>query len=196
MEERKLVDFVQFTTGINQTRVENKFRNKKISFYGQSDFEHDIVQQVESNDESRYVPGFPEFSLQVGDVVINNATQQASIVGQKNAGKVISLNFTKVIFKDKKLDRNYFVYLFNSYNDLQRQKERESQGNGRILRITRKALGQLIIPVVPLDEQKKIGLAYIKTLELQKKMDQYTSLLKTMSDTVLTNSIKGEQKNE
>lgn len=50
------------------------------------------------------------------------------MVGKANAGKVPSLNFTKVEFKHDRLDKRYFIYLFNAYRDVKRQKERELQG--------------------------------------------------------------------
>ena len=72
---------------------------------------------------------FGKQTLKEGDIVISNIQQKAVRIGKSNAGKVIPLNFTKVEFRKQALDKNYFLYLFNSNKFIQRQKEREQQGN-------------------------------------------------------------------
>ena len=120
--------------------------------------------------------------------------QLATMVGDANAGKVPSLNFTKVEFCDDRLDKRYFIYLFNSYRDIKRQKERELQGNGPILRIPIKSLKKLEIPVISLEKQAKIGRAYIETLKLQAKLNTYGKLVGEFTERILEKSIVKEKK--
>ena len=120
---------------------------------------------------------------------MSNSLQLAAMVSKENVGKVLSLNFTKVKFNDR-LDKRYFLFLFNSYNDVQRQKERELQGNGVIQRIPLKALGQMVIPVVPMEEQIKIGAIYAEASKLQSNINRYAELVVRYTNMILENQLK------
>lgn len=113
------------------------------------------------------------------------------MIGKSNAGKVIPLNFTKVEFNKQTLDKNYFLYLFNSNKFIQRQKEREQQGNV-LQKLSTKALGELKIPVIPLEKQKKIGEVYSKTLKLQGELIRYSDLLEQFSTQILEKTLQGD----
>jgi len=112
------------------------------------------------------------------------------MVSEQNVGKVLSLNFTKVQFRSDLLDKRYFLYLFNNHKDIQRQKERELQGSGPVLRLTKQSLEQLVIPVVPLEEQRKIGDIYIESLKLQSKLSIYTFLLEQFISSMLEKNME------
>lgn len=186
MENRKLKEFVSFIPGINQSRAEKQFGEQEIIYYDQSSFEIDYNQielESEGNDLS-------DLSLSKGDIVISNSLQKAVIVGNSNVGKVLSLNFTKVHFEDKSLDKHYFLYLFNEYKGIQRQKERELQGIGPVLRLTRQSLEQFIFPFVPYEEQKKLGKIYIESLKIQGQMNRYASLMKYFIDSILEENLR------
>ncbi|EMF0551429.1 restriction endonuclease subunit S, partial [Enterococcus faecium] len=148
---------------------------------------HDEIDQVK---KINYLFDKEEY-LDKHDVVISNFLQRATIVGEKNIGKVLSLNFTKVKFLNDQLDKRYFLYLFNNYKDIQRQKERELQGTGLVLRLTKKSLEKLIIPVVSLTEQQRIGEIYIETLKLQSKLNEYARLTEQFAGSILEKSLEG-----
>lgn len=194
MERRQLKEFVTFVPGINQSRAEKQFGAQKINYYDQSSFDADY------NHKEGFVEpisnGFSEDSLSLseGDIVISNSLQLATMVGQNNVGKVLSLNFIKVDFVSDELDKRYFLYLFNTYKDVQRQKEKELQGMGPILRIPLRSLGQIAIPLVPVVEQAKIGMIYTETLKLQSKLHKYAELMEQFTSTILEKSLKGDVK--
>ena len=173
--DRRLSDYVTFVSGVNPTRA-NKQIDDVIVYYEQSDFNPS---------------DFGKQTLKEGDIVISNIQQKAVMIGKSNAGKVIPLNFTKVEFKKKTLDKNYFLYLFNSNKSIQRQKEREQQGNV-LQKLSTKALGELKIPVIPLEKQKKIGEAYSKTLKLQGELIRYSDLLEQFSTQILEKTLQGD----
>lgn len=185
-----MCDFVTFVPGINPTRAEKQFATEKIHYYDQAAFERDY------NHEGRFMKIHPsEFfkegiSLSAGDVVISNSMQLATIVGKGNDGLAPSLNFTKVEFNNIGLDKRYFIYLFNAYSGVKRQKERELQGTGPILRIPIKALNDIFIPIVSIEEQRKIGKAYSEMLKLQSKLIKYTELLEKFVGSVLEENLK------
>ena len=187
--DRRLSDYVTFVSGVNPTRA-NKQIDDVIVYYEQSDFNNDFNHldgyEIEENPSD-----FGKQTLKEGDIVISNIQQKAVMIGKSNAGKVIPLNFTKVEFKKKTLDKNYFLYLFNSNKSIQRQKEREQQGNV-LQKLSTKALGELKIPVIPLEKQKKIGEVYSKTLKLQGELIRYSDLLDQFSTQILEKTLQGD----
>ncbi len=197
MKKRKLGECVSFIPGINQSRAEKQFGDQEINYYDQSSFETDYKHDGEIFEEKRTnFFGEGDLSLSLKDIVISNSLQQATMVGKSNLGKMLSLNFTKVELKDDQLDKSFFLYLFNVYRDVQRQKERELQGSGPIRRLTRQSLEQITIPIVPLEEQIRIGAIYTETLKLQNKLNSYADLMEQFTSNVLEKSVKeyGDEK--
>lgn len=191
MEKRKLSDFVSFVQGVNQSRAEKQFGDQEIPYYDQASFEDDYRHYNEMNQEEKINESFTsEVTLDKRDIVISNSLQRATMVGETNIGKVLSINFTKVRFINEELDKHYFLYLFNNYQDIQRQKERELQGTGPILRLTKQSLEKLIIPIVPLKEQRQIGTIYVESLKAQSKLSEYARLLEKFTGAMLENKLK------
>lgn len=191
MEKRKLSDFVSFVQGVNQSRAEKQFGDQEIPYYDQASFEDDYRHYNEMNQEEKINESFTsEVTLDKRDIVISNSLQRATMVGETNIGKVLSINFTKVNFINEELDKHYFLYLFNNYQDIQRQKERELQGTGPILRLTKQSLEKLIIPIVPLKEQRQIGAIYVESLKAQSKLSEYARLLEKFTGTMLETKLK------
>lgn len=191
MEKRKLSDFVSFVQGVNQSRAEKQFGDQDIPYYDQASFEDDYRHYNEMNQEEKINESFTsEVTLDKRDIVISNSLQRATMVGETNIGKVLSINFTKVSFINEELDKHYFLYLFNNYQDIQRQKERELQGTGPILRLTKQSLEKLIIPIVPLKEQRQIGTIYVESLKAQSKLSEYARLLEKFTGAMLENKLK------
>ncbi|EGP4984430.1 restriction endonuclease subunit S [Enterococcus faecium] len=192
MEKQKLSEFVSFIPGINQSRAEKQFGDQEINYYDQSSFDEDDKHHGEMSRDEKFNYLFDsEVSLDKRDVVISNSLQRATMVSEKNIGKVLSLNFTKVEFHSEKLDKRYFLYLFNQYKDIQRQKERELQGTGPVQRLTKQSLEQLVIPVVSSSEQQRIGEIYIETLKIQSKLSQYARLTEQFAGSILEKSLEG-----
>jgi restriction endonuclease S subunit len=192
LEKKGLKEFVTFVPGINPTRAQKQFGSQVINYYDQSSFEVDYNHEdVEVEDKSKSLSQ-NNLSLNEDDVVISNSLQLATMVGKNNIGKVLSLNFTKIEFDSKELDKRYFLFLFNAYKDVRRQKERELQGNGPVLRIPLRALGEIIVPVVPLEEQKKIGAIYAETLKLKSKLNKYADLIEQFASSIIEETLKGK----
>lgn len=187
--DKRLSDYVTFVSGVNPTRA-NKQIDEVIVYYEQSDFNNDF-NHLDGYEIEENLSDFGKQTLKEGDIVISNNQQKAVMIGKSNAGKVISLNFTKVEFKKQTLDKNYFLYLFNSNKFIQRQKEREQQGDV-LQKLSTKALGELKIPVIPLEKQKKIGEAYSKTLKLQGELIRYSTLLEQFSTQILEKTLQGD----
>ena len=48
-----------------------------------------------------------------------------------------------------------------------------------------------MIPIVPIEEQRKIGAIYIKTLKLQSELSEYSKLMELFTNEILEESVKG-----
>lgn len=192
MERREIKELVTFIPGINPTRVPKQFETEVIKYYDQSSFEVDYSHEDILVGDGAKSSSQNNLALNEGDVVISNSKYLATMVGKSNVGKVLSVNFTKIEFDSEQLDKRYFLFLFNCYKDVMKQKERELQGSGTVLRIPVRALGEFIIPIVPLEEQQRIGAIYAETLKLQSQLKKYANLIEQFTTSVLEQTLKGE----
>lgn len=191
LKKKKLKEFVEFIPGINSSRVEAQLEEEKITYYDQSSFDEDYL--IKEGNHQTVSPSSKiesEGVLIKNDIVISNTLQKATLVHERNIGKILSLNFMKVAFKNGSLDKNYFLYLFNAYPDIQRQKERELQGTGPVRKLTKRSLENLEAPIVTLVEQQKIGAIYVETLKLQSKLTTYASMLEQFAGQVIEKSLE------
>lgn len=186
--------FVRFIPGINPTRARKHFGTQEINYYDQAAFEVDCSYENEDVfvESTRQSLSHNTSSLNEGDVVISNALQLATIVSKRNVGKVLSLNFIKVEFNEEQMDKRYFLFLFNAYKDVRRQKERELQGSGSVLRIPLRALEEIIVPITSIEEQRKIGAIYVETLKLQNKLNKYGELIGQFTNSIIEEILKGK----
>lgn len=192
MERRVLKEFVTFIPGINPTRAQKQFENQTINYYDQQSFEADYKHEDVFSENGIKISSQDNPSVNEGDIVMSNSLQLATIVGKNNVGKVLSLNFTKIEFSNEQFDKRYFLFLFNDYKDVMRQKEKELQGSGPVLRIPLRALGEINVPIIPLKEQKKIGAIYLETLKLQSKLNKYATLIEQFTSSIIEETLKRE----
>lgn len=192
LKKRAIKEFVKFVPGINQTRAQKQFGLETVNYYDQQSFDADYSHVEVLGESDLEALSIDELSLHEGDVVISNSLQLATMVGKNNVGKVLSLNFTKVDIDTQKLDKRYFIFMFNTYKDVKRQKERELQGSGPILKIPLRALGEITIPIVHIEEQKKIGKIYIETMKLQSKLNKYSNLIEQFTNSIIEETLKGD----
>ena len=190
MGEYFLKNCVSFTPGINPSRIQTT----DLEFYDQNDFVNDynFINKVNIKDKSFDSENL--LKLKEGDVVISVVTRQAAIVSKGNDGKILTLNFIKVDFDNDFLDKKYFLYLFNSYSGVKRQKERMLQGTGSVLKIPVKSLNDIEIPIISMSEQVKIGEAYKKTICLNNYLDKYKSLMEKCANSILEESVRGRRR--
>lgn len=182
-----LRECVSFTPGINPSRVQVS----NSEFYDQNDFVNDY--NFEETEKASV--GTEDFlRVKEGDVVISVVMRQAAIVSKGNDGKILTLNFIKVDFNNDVLDEKYFLYLFNSYSVVKRQKERMLQGTGAVLKIPVKSLRDIEIPVISMLEQMKIGEAYKKAVCLNNYLEKYKCLIRKCVNSILEESVKGRRK--
>lgn len=170
--KKKLKDFVEITQGINSSRIRNEAHR---TLYDQTDFERDLLSTALPNNILGQKPK-GDFTVSAGDVIINTMKQQATIISPESVGKLLTMNFLRVEFLNDKLDKRFFVYLFNENRQMKYQKERATQGvSSFVQKIPINNLKQLTIPEVSIEKQQKIGQAYAELLAVRKK---YLDLIK------------------
>lgn len=198
IEKRRLMEFVKLTPGINQTRIKQSGNISDIELYDQSLFEKDFFGDTEPNKILSDGIAKVDVTVVEGDVVINQMKQTAAIISAANSGKVLTMNFIKVDFLNKNLDKRYFVYLFNANQNVAKQKERETQGTAAVLKIPIRAMEQIEIPCLNLEEQRKIGMSYKKMLLLKRKYEELANNNEMMTLAVLEQrtKVEGENSNE
>lgn len=185
-------ELMKFVPGVNPTRALNQSGINEVTYYDQASFEQDFnYRDTLTENELSCWSGEHE-PLSKDDVVLSNSLQLVTVVGKSNIGKVLTVNFTKIEINNELIDKRYFLYLFNSAKDIRRQKERELQGSGPILKIPLRALGEIIVPLVSMEEQKKIGAIYVETIRLQNKLNEYSNLLEQFTNAVLEENLKEE----
>jgi len=189
LERQRIKQFIKFIPGINPTRAEKQYPHQDFIYYDQAAFELDFNHDNGIIEDDR-TPAQNSLAVNKGDIIISNSLQMAAMVGEGNVGKIPSINFTKAEFISEELDKRYFIYLFNAHTDVARQKERELQGTGHIKRIPIKSLEQIKIPIIPSEEQWKIGRIYSETLKLQNRINQYAEQIGQFTTAVLERSIK------
>lgn len=188
---REIKDLATFIPGINPTRAEKQFGKQFINYYDQPSFEADYNHVDDSGEAALKFSSLNNAALNAGDLIISNGSRLAAMVGENNAGKVLSLNFTKIVLDSDHFDPRYFLFLFNDFKEVQRQKERGSQRSGLVQRIPLRALGEILIPVIPLAEQKKIGAIYTERLKLQNNLNKYSALIERFTSAIIAENLKG-----
>lgn len=197
--KRRLSDFVELIPGVNTTRIDRDHGDKEIFYYDSSSFEADLSYDNGLSEEFKNISNknIPEKMqdkiVEEGDVVISSSLMLATIVGKANGGKILSLNYIKVKFKGSRLDKRYFIYLFNENKDVKRVKLIGAQGSA-IQRMNTRIITDIEIPIVTIKTQKQIGDAYSKSLKLQSKLEMKKRLLKEFTITVLEKRL--EEKDE
>lgn len=185
MSLEKLRAYIELAPGLNLSRYDESDKVEGYTLYDQAMFERDLYNIDRHEEYVDLYKGEP-YLLNEGDVVISVSSQLATIVGKSDSILVLPNNFIKVVFKTSELDREYFVYLFNASQGLKRQKSREAQGiKEHIQRLTQKGILDLLVPILPLTEQVKIGKVYVESLKLQMLIERKKSLLGKLVEQVL-----------
>lgn len=194
MKKKKLKNFVRIVQGINQTRLSKDMDTNEIVLYDRESFLSDLnmVNSRDTNKEPGIYPDIDsEYILKAGDVVIDISTHKACIVGVLNKGKILSSNFLKVVPIDNKINMEYFLYLYNENTEIDRQKDRErNSNNGMVSRIPVKSIGEIEIPEIKIEEQKKIGSLYISVLKLKTDIKKYSEILEKLTKSLLEEVIR------
>lgn len=114
---------------------------------------------IHDNQEANYLSN-------VGEVVFSFVSSKASIVSEKNQGKIINQNFAKLIFDNDLLDSSYLCYALNESRAMKKQMAISMQGS-TVPKLTPAILKELEIELLSLEKQQVIGKAYFSLRKRQ-----------------------------
>ncbi len=178
-ETLKISKVISFVQGKNQVRFSSRELSK---LYVRESYQHDLgaLSPVNMDYAEDVVSNSP---LKSGDILINPVQRKAIVVSPQNSDKIIDNNFIKVVFLSNKIDKNYFLFLFNESFDIKSQLERGVQGS-QVFRISISQLEDIVVTLPTIKKQKTLGKIYreieqIKYLK-KKKAEQYDNLLRAI----------------
>lgn len=152
---------------IGPNNKEQKELTKNSSLYSADDLITDLFLGYDKT------PKFKKnkFILSSGDVVINLMTNKATVVSEKNDGKIMSQRIMRFKIKPNEIYSWYLVFLLNESEKIKQQEHASMEGTV-FRRITAKAIKDLEINLPPFSVQEKIGDSYrllLKNYRLKKK---------------------------
>lgn len=152
---------------IGPNNKEQKELTKNSSLYSADDLIADLFLGYDKT------PKFKKnkFILSSGDVVINLMTNKATVVSEKNDGKIMSQRIMHFKIKPNEIYSWYLVFLLNESEKIKQQEHASMEGTV-FRRITAKAIKDLEINLPPFSVQEKIGDSYrllLKNYRLKKK---------------------------
>lgn len=182
----KIDEIATLIPGVNQSRTNINFGE---AFYDQTMFELDAKNmfQYKSNNVSK--SNSSDVFLVEGDVVISSSVQLATIVGNSNIRRILTVNFIKVNLKST-INKYFFVYLYNFNQSVKRQKEKATQTMGLVQRLTLKSIGEIEIPKLSMDKQLVIGQSYLEMLKLHNKTSQFSDLFEKLTYSILEENME------
>lgn len=152
---------------IGPNNKEQKELTKNSSLYSADDLIEDLF--LGYNESSKFKKN--KFILSSGDVVINLMTNKATVVSEKNDGKIMSQRIMHFKIKPNEIYSWYLVFLLNESEKIKQQEHASMEGTV-FRRITAKAIKDLEINLPPFSVQEKIGDSYrllLKNYRLKKK---------------------------
>ena len=143
MKFQKLEEIIQFALGKNVSRL----KDSENKIYTPEDFEKDLHSENQSKEAA--------------DCVISMIKSKAAPISIETADLCVTSNFLKCSFDPAILDPWYFCYQFNRGREIEEQIARYHQGNTlNVKKLTIQIIGSLKIPLLEIEQQRKIGSLY------------------------------------
>lgn len=165
----KLVDMVEFSSGLPQARIKETtdLKAQVYTFYSQQDLLNDLAGMSIFTGENKKIRTINQVNtLKSGDILFSLISGQATTIGEDHAGYIYTQNYVLIAVNDN-LDSQFLVYLLNENKSVRKQLAVGLQGS-QVLKYTLKQLRELELPEVPnFEKQRIIGDIYFKQLKLQ-----------------------------
>ncbi|AOY18379.1 MULTISPECIES: restriction endonuclease subunit S [unclassified Bacillus cereus group] len=110
-----------------------------------------------------------------GDIVISFVGTKATVITEKNQGKLLNQNFAKIIIDESLIDPYYFCYVLNEANQIRKQKFMLMQGS-TLPKMTPAILKDLHVNLPELQKQLLIGRAYFNLCKRQYLLKKQSEL--------------------
>lgn len=195
----KLADLAEISLGTILTRVNAEQHDDAVAvetismqevsyFSGKSDIKGEALF---SNIKSSKVDSC-EFT-KCNDVVLGLTSRSAMVIDCSRENKLIASNFLKIRIHDTNLlDPMYLCWLLNENDSVKKHFETLKQGMTAVFVLKSQDVRELLINVIPIQEQKKIANFYRLYLEKYRTDRRLAELHFTMNKYIANKSFKGE----
>lgn len=109
--------------------------------------------------------------VEKGMLLISLTTNKATIVGKEHEGYLLTSNYVLVDYDTRKIDPDYFCYVYNESDEIKKQIALNEQGSSLVSRLSLQQIRKFELFCPSLEEQHKIGAIY--------RLQQKRELLKT-----------------
>ena len=176
----KLKECIKFNAGLN-----SKLLKERLGEQGQAYTTKEFQQDMELVFDRYNQDNFEEKRVYAGDIVFSLVLNQAIMVSEENAGRLISQQMVKLAIDLEQIDPWYLLYALNESDQIKNQRPAEER---RTL-ITNLKNYDLVLP--ELEQQKKIGEVYYQLLENLATAQRYAQKMKVTTIIFLNQVEKG-----
>lgn len=174
---------MSFSAGPNITRIKDKFDEARM--YSVACVDEDLCQIKNKN---QFIQNsLQEYSTLPGDLVLGTMIGKAAVVSEINSGRLLSSNFVKCKYDEKRLDPWFFCYWINESDEARYQ---DHQCIGRAFNSIN-SLEMLSITLPDIYTQRKIGSVYKKMKRIEYLMDESKKQMEKLSLQIIKNKMKG-----
>lgn len=133
----------------------------------------------------------------INDVVLGLTSRSAMVIDCSRANKLIASNFLKIRIHDTNLlNPTYLCWLINENRSTKNYFENSKQGTAAVSVLKAQDVRELIIDIIPMEEQIKIANFYMKYLEKYRVDKKLAELNFTLNKLIINRYYKGEKYNE
>lgn len=179
----KLREIIKSKTGLNSREM----KKQNAVSYSIADFNYDLNQTFEEVSKLSNDDDLNRVALKQGDLIVSLQDFKMAIVSEKNAGKVFSQRFLRIIpKKESSLDIRYLLFIFNQSTLIQKQIHNMLEGT--VLKLIKESnILNITIQLPSLEIQAKIGSYYQLLKEFENLTQEKLSLLDKLSMELLNN---------
>lgn len=178
----KLKECIKFNAGLNSKLLKERLREQGQA-YTTKEFQQDMELVFDRYNQDN----FEEKRVYAGDIVFSLVLNQAIMVSEENAGRLISQQMVKLAIDPEQIDPWYLLYALNESDRIKNQRPAEER---RTL-ITNLKNYELVLP--ELEQQKQIGEIYYQLLENLATAQRYAMKMKVTTISFLNQVEKGGQ---
>ena len=163
----KLKECIKFNAGLNSKLLKERL-GEQGQAYTTKEFQQDMGLVFDRYNQDN----FEEKRVYAGDIVFSLVLNQAIMVSEKNAGRLISQQMVKLAIDPEQIDPWYLLYALNESERIKNQRPTEER---RTL-ITNLKNYELVLP--ELEQQKKMGKVYCQLLRNLDAIQRYSQGMK------------------
>ena len=164
MKDKSLKEIIDFTVGINSSRIANETADR----YSLDDFDNDLLSINSTDDKS--------------GCIISLVKTSCAPLSKETAKKIVTANYIKCDFDINVLDPWYFSYIFNESKHFEKKLQKQLQSITRsVKRINIGNIADIKISLPDIKLQRKLGEMYKISLSQERLMIKKANDIKKLT---------------